>query len=199
MVGIDPMIVLLLVLAGGAFLLLVVSRRRKPSAVRDAAPADRGDPSAGKQPSGRALECPRCLVRDGAFTITHSIALPPGLREGADDLSLQIVACGSCGFRGAAVYEARQGTSPESDSWSHFGFNAPEEKLDELATMIGTCPAQDDPRCGCSAHVVIETRIQGKWAPPVPIPRDLRSTFPMRVATGVVRREDVEVLADEQH
>src|SRR5512146_3227338 len=113
--------------------------------------------------------CPLCDT-SGTLEITHSIHLPGHLLSWCDELALQVVACSSCGFRGAAVYEeSRRGGG---DSYHHYCFHAPGEALDALARRISRCPRPDNHRCFCLAHLSIGRRtflLFGQWAPPIPI------------------------------
>ena len=119
-----------------------------------------------------AFVCPMCKER--SLDITHSIELPP---ERYDELTLQVVGCNACGFRGAAIYEeSRQGSS---DRWHHSCFAAPAEVLDALAALIESCPKQSERNCSCDALKTIGRRDpSGKWVPPVPV--DSRDALPMK-------------------
>lgn len=126
--------------------------------------------------------CPRCRNQSGSFRISHSIELPARLSPGNDELSLQVVACGACGFRGAAVYEESRRGGLDSESWRHYCVAAPADKLNTLARLIERCPARGKWWCFCPAHLMIGRQtffLFGRWKPPVPL--DASETFPMRV------------------
>ena len=123
--------------------------------------------------------CPLCN-KNGSLVISHSIELPADLTSGSDELTLQVVACDKCEFRGAAVYtESRRG---RGESWHHYCFAAPNDALKALAALIDTCLTPADRNCSCSAHHTVGSRdLHGRWTPPIPI--EARKTFPMRIAS----------------
>lgn len=125
--------------------------------------------------------CPLCKKKR-SLVISHSIELPAAayVSPDTDELSLQVVACDACGFRGAAVYkESRRG---KGESWHHYCFAVPTDEVGALAALIDSCPARSDRNCSCSAHKTIGRRdIDRRWTPPIPI--DALKTFPMQSAS----------------
>ena len=120
--------------------------------------------------------CPLCA--HASLEIKCAIELPPELGSG-DELTLQVVSCGPCSFRGAAVYEESRQGSLRSESGHHFCFAAPADALDNLERLIDSCSRKGKRRCQCPAHLTIGRRDdRGRWSPPVPIAGS--TTFPMK-------------------
>ena len=74
-----------------------------------------------------AFTCPACTMA-ASLVVSHSIELDPDLRDGSDELTLQAVACGQCGFRAAAVYEASRRGGGESVHHYCFVISAEDRK-----------------------------------------------------------------------
>jgi hypothetical protein len=119
--------------------------------------------------------CPLC--DNAALDISCAIELPPELTSG-DELTLQVVSCGWCSFRGAAICEDSRRGSLQSEFWRHYCFAAPPESLDNLSRLIESCPKPSKRRCSCAGHLTIGRRDDlGRWDPPVPT---ASKTFPMK-------------------
>ena len=105
--------------------------------------------------------CPKCHAN--SLVITHKIELPPDGRS--DEITVQIVQCGGCGFRGTAVYEeSRRGAS---DSWHHDGYHMNADDIDFLQNLIQQCPSPKNARCQCRVHRSLgKTNELGIWHPP---------------------------------
>jgi len=85
--------------------------------------------------------------------LTHSLELPP---DGySDEITLQVVSCFSCHFRGVAVYEESRHGSLDSESWQHNGYQVSAEALESLVNAIGLCPSPRNTRCECPTHTSI--------------------------------------------
>ena len=111
--------------------------------------------------------CPLC--DHASLGIKSAIELPADLGSG-DELTLQVVRCGRCSFRGAAIYEESRHGSLTSESRQHDCFAAPVNALTELERLIASCPRRSKARCSCAAHLAIGRRDElGQWTPPVPI------------------------------
>lgn len=103
--------------------------------------------------------CPNCQ-RSDSLQITHKLELPPDGRS--DEISLQIVACGKCAFRGMAVYEeSRRGAT---ESWHHDGRLMAVADVDLLTKDISQCPQPGNSRCDCQTHQFYgRTNESGVW------------------------------------
>ncbi len=107
--------------------------------------------------------CPECNA--SSLTITHKIELPPDGRS--DEITLQIVKCGACGFRGTAVYEESRRGSLDSDSWHHDGYHMEADDVDTLQRLIQQCPEPGKDDCQCPTHLSLgKTDERGIWHPP---------------------------------
>lgn len=92
-------------------------------------------------------KCPECELRMG-LRIGPVIVLPADERD--DEVSLQLVDCDRCDFRAVAVYrENRRGAD---EVWNFDGYAVPVELRAELESAISSCPAPQNPRCGCAGH-----------------------------------------------
>lgn len=106
------------------------------------------------------FHCPNCRTKNLAITLT--LELPSDSRS--DEITVQIVVCGQCDFRGAAVYEESRRGELESESWEHVGFHLDERALTVLKEAIQDCPYPDDPDCTCPTHRDLgETDVNGRW------------------------------------
>jgi hypothetical protein len=105
--------------------------------------------------------CPECHAN--SLAITHTIELPPDGRS--DEITLQVVACKECGFRGTAVYEeSRRGAE---EYWHHQGCIVPKASVTRLSKLIRQCPSPKSVRCQCASHQTLgQTNEFGIWYPP---------------------------------
>ena len=95
-----------------------------------------------------AFKCPGCAVN--VLEITQSIELMPDASN--DELTLQTVQCGRCGFHGAAVYgESRHGAL-DSESSFHLGRELSDAAWEALLTEISGCLSPRNIRCTCPLH-----------------------------------------------
>jgi hypothetical protein len=123
-----------------------------------------------------AFTCPDCRI-SGALAISNAITLPPDSRS--DDILLQIVRCGRCGFRGAAIYEESRRGGFDSESWDHRGYRLEAEELAELNRLIKACSSKKNKNCSCSTHRALGKKNEyGRWQPP--FETDWQRSFPMR-------------------
>jgi hypothetical protein len=101
-------------------------------------------------------------VRPGALEIIASIQFPPDSRS--DDIYLQVVVCGRCGFRGLAVYEESRRGAMDSESWDHTGYRLEPAGLESIVQAIESCPEPNNQACTCSAHRDLGERdAAGRW------------------------------------
>lgn len=95
------------------------------------------------------FHCPYCRTL-GSLQIDLTIELPPDARS--DEITLQVIDCSQCGFRGLAVYsESRRGAS-QIDTFEHSGFSVREADLQMIQDTIRSCPDPYNARCQCPAH-----------------------------------------------
>jgi len=123
--------------------------------------------------------CPDCL-RPGSLTITHRLELPPD--SAWDELTIQVVACTPCSFRGVALYRESRRGALDSEHWDHTGYRLSEIEVQSLQQAIAECPSPTQPRCGCQTHrwlghIDPQTR---RWAGMSSLTQQL--SFPMRRA-----------------
>ena len=122
------------------------------------------------------FDCPDCATA-GSLRIVSSITLPPDGRS--DDILLQIIRCGNCNFRGAAIYEESRRGNPDSESWEHRGYRLGIQELADLVHLIASCSANNDRGCRCSVHQTLSRTDEfGRWQPP--FVTDWKSSFPVR-------------------
>jgi hypothetical protein len=108
-----------------------------------------------------AFTCPRCQ-RHGGLEIKHRLELPRDARS--DEITLQVVRCGQCGFEGLAVYEESRRGALDGESWSHTGYEADKEGIRAFKRAVRSCPKRGDPRCTCAAHERYGQRnAYGRW------------------------------------
>jgi hypothetical protein len=111
-----------------------------------------------------AFTCPDCSTR-GSLHITLSLELPPDSRS--DEITLQLVGCQRCGFRGVAIYEESRRGALDSEHWDHTGYRVEEEVLASLTRTMEACPDPRNARCSCKAHRTLRNRSpSGRWLMP---------------------------------
>lgn len=132
-----------------------------------------------------SFRCPQCLTRN-SLEITLSIELLPDRRS--DEISLQVVSCSACAFRGLAVYaESRHGRL-DSESWDHIGYWVSPDAIESVSAAIRSCPDPFNPRCTCATHASLgEQDVYGKWRGLLELERG--HTFKMRIFYGSVDDE----------
>ncbi len=125
-----------------------------------------------------SFRCPQCHVRD-SLEIVLSIDLPPDRQS--EEISLQVVACKACHFKGVAVYAQGRGDCPESESWNHIGYWVSPDAVESVSQAIGSCPDPHQPKCKCAAHVSLGQKdLRGLWAGLMEMQHG--HTFAMRLA-----------------
>jgi hypothetical protein len=125
------------------------------------------------------FRCPQCLTPD-TLEIIQSIDLPSDRR--CDEISLQVIGCSACSFRGLAVYEELV-HGAESETWHHIGYWVSRDAVESVLAAMKTCLNPYDPRCSCPAHVSLgEKDIYGIWHGLLEMERG--HTFSMRIWNG---------------
>ena len=92
--------------------------------------------------------CPEC--KHNSLKITNSIELPPDIRS--DEISLQIIVCSKCDFKGIAIYEESRRGRIGDDAFSHTGYQTDDYSFNDLLTLIKKCPHPRDKNCNCETH-----------------------------------------------
>lgn len=126
-----------------------------------------------------SFRCPQCLTPD-TLEIILSIDIPPDRRY--DEISLQVIGCKVCTFRGLAVYEELISTD-EVESWHHTGYWVSRDAVEAVLKAIRSCPDPHNPRCTCPAHASLGKKdVYGIWRGLLELERS--HTFSMRLSAG---------------
>ena len=97
-----------------------------------------------------------------AMEIVQSLELPPDSRS--DEITLQLLECRQCGFRGLAVYEESRRGPFDSESWEHAGWHVPPAQWEWISGLMLACPHPENPRCGCHTHKKLGlVDYNGRW------------------------------------
>jgi hypothetical protein len=124
------------------------------------------------------FQCPQCKTRH-SLEIEASLELPADSRS--EEISLQVVRCSACSFRGLAVYEQARFTPLESESWEHIGYWVSPDAVSSVLNLIQSCPEPQNSHCGCFAHTSLGQKdIRGVWKGLAELERG--HTFLMRLA-----------------
>lgn len=106
------------------------------------------------------FRCPQCLTLD-SLQILQSIELLPDRH--CDEISLQVVECSACSFRGLAVYEEFI-RGAETDAWNHTGYWVSPDAVNAVLEAMRSCPDPHNTRCGCEAHLSLGKKdVDGIW------------------------------------
>jgi Zn ribbon nucleic-acid-binding protein len=126
-----------------------------------------------------SFKCPQCKTQD-SLEITTSIELPSDRRS--DEISLQVVGCSACKFRGLAVYEESRRGVLESESWNHIGYWVSPDAIESILMVIQSCPDRHNPQCRCLAHSSLGQKdVYGMWSGLLELERG--HTFALRLAS----------------
>jgi len=107
------------------------------------------------------FRCPACAA--DALAIGASLELPPDTRS--DEITLQLVACARCGFRGVAVYEESRRGGMSDEAVDHTVRDVEPSEVDRLAASIGACPEPRRATCACAAHRALGAPdARGRWS-----------------------------------
>jgi hypothetical protein len=125
-----------------------------------------------------AFRCPDCSGVN-SLAILRSIELPADSRS--DEITVQITACRSCGFRGLAVYEESRRGALDRESVDHRGYRVDPQTFARYEGMLRRCPSPRDPHCGCKTHQILSAwDARGRWVGQQDL--DRKDSFPMEVA-----------------
>jgi hypothetical protein len=83
--------------------------------------------------------------------IIHMLEFPPDAQS--DEITLQIVDCSNCHFRGLAVYQESRRGSFDSEAWHHDGYFVSADSAASILQAMDSCPAPGNARCNCAAHI----------------------------------------------
>lgn len=126
------------------------------------------------------FRCPQCKAVD-SLDIEAMIELPPDRRS--SEISLQVVYCPCCQFRGLAVYEELRHAGRKSEGWEHIGYWVSPDAVNGILEAIHSCPDPYNPACECEAHVGLgEKDMRGIWSGLLEMERG--HIFAMRLYAG---------------
>jgi hypothetical protein len=100
------------------------------------------------------LVCPKCSETN--MKIVSQIQLPPDSRS--DEVSVQILKCKKCNFKGLAVYEESRRGPLDDESIHHRVFNVSETLLREIKEKISLCPTPKKINCKCMTHFELKKK-----------------------------------------
>jgi hypothetical protein len=104
--------------------------------------------------------CPQCSA--ASLNITSCLELEGDNRS--DDITLQLIACAACDFRGVAVYEESRRGALDSECADHYGYQVSEAAVQSLKILIEACPNSSNITCSCLAHRTLNRRDEsGRW------------------------------------
>jgi hypothetical protein len=104
--------------------------------------------------------CPQCS--SASLSITSCLELEGDSRS--DEVTLQLIVCAACDFRGVAVYEESRRGALDSECADHYGHHMSEAAVQSLKNLIEACPETADPTCSCPAHRTLSRRDEnGRW------------------------------------
>jgi hypothetical protein len=107
------------------------------------------------------FRCPQCLTRD-SLEIQNSIELPPDRQT--EEISLQVIGCSICTFRGLAVYAEERGSFSGAETWKHIGYWVSPDAVDSVIAAIRSCPDAHNRDCTCPAHTSLGQKdLHGQW------------------------------------
>ncbi len=125
-----------------------------------------------------AFRCPQCKTSD-SLEISASIDLPPDRKS--TEISLQVVECSACNFRGLAVYEECRSGGPMGEEGQHIGYWVSPDAVEKIKQAIASCPSPHRDHCTCQAHSELSNRdVHTIWRGLLEIERG--HTFLMRMA-----------------
>lgn len=108
-----------------------------------------------------AFKCPECS-NPRSLKIIEVIELPPDNRS--DEITLQLIKCTNCSFKGLAVYEESRRGEIGREFVSHIGYKVNRAKASLLRKYIHNCPNPKNIHCNCDTHQMIGTKDQnGRW------------------------------------
>jgi len=96
------------------------------------------------EPYSKLFLCPKCQLQK--LDITKIGILGCEADDMWDENTIQILQCQGCGFKAIGLYQEEHRGVLDDETWQHRGFFAPEEKTQELETLLDKLPNQRDER-----------------------------------------------------
>jgi len=103
--------------------------------------------------------CPDCQANP--LKIIHTLELPSDVNN--DEICLQTVRCGQCGFQALAVYRESRRGALDSESWVHEGYRVSGDDFQIIHELIQSCPNPGDKRCQCKSHQILGHQTENRW------------------------------------
>ena len=112
--------------------------------------------------AGRDRTCPDCGGR-GTVISSGGIELPAD--DFWDEISLTLISCTACDFRGAVVgAESRGHGTLDDDTLTTEGHRLGRSSWESIHALIKRCPCPANPRCECRAHQELDAKVVwGTW------------------------------------
>jgi hypothetical protein len=108
-----------------------------------------------------AFRCPQCLTPEG-LEIEAAMELPPDRQT--EEITLQVIGCRVCGFRGLAVYEEARGSFHGVESFKHIGYWVSADAVESVSKAIINCPDAHNRLCECASHTALgQKNLNGEW------------------------------------
>ncbi len=124
------------------------------------------------------FRCPQCQTRD-SLDIQLSIELSPDRQT--EEISLQVIGCSACAFRGLAVYSEARGSFQGAETWKHIGYWVSPDAVESVSAAIRACPDPHSRACACPSHTGLGQKdLRGEWRGLLEMERG--HTFLMRLA-----------------
>ncbi len=124
------------------------------------------------------FRCPQCLTLDG-LEIETAIELPPA--RDMEEITLQVIGCQVCEFKGLAVYEETHGSFHGNERFKHIGYWVSHDAVESVRRAIETCPKPHCSDCDCAVHTALgQKELNGEWRGLLEMQRG--HTFSMRMA-----------------
>lgn len=122
-----------------------------------------------------AFQCPNCQKAE--LNITFNLEIPSDAHN--DEITLQVIRCGACGFAGLANYEESRRGRFDSESWHHWGYFVTAEEVQRIERAIANCPSPGNAQCKCATHKKLSKQdADGDWK----FPAKTEKLFVMRRA-----------------
>ena len=82
----------------------------------------------------------------------------------SDEISLQVIACSNCDYKGLAVYQESRRGDLRSEAWEHTGYRVENKSVIMVDRLIRKCPQPGNSACSCRSHLVFRIYDQvGVW------------------------------------
>ena len=109
------------------------------------------------------FQCPECSNK--TLKIIYRIELPSDARS--DEITLQVIRCVGCNFKGIAIYEESRRGALDSETIDHYGYTLDSQELKSIKALIKRCPETANPWCACDSHQELNRKDAfGRWIRP---------------------------------